>query len=394
MTVAYAPQDDTTFTAIRYYTQFDPYFYTVDNRPLQDVETNLKAIRSGGAEAARRAVLIDSLGMSTLYQTLFPKVTGVVRTMTGLNISIPVANSLTVSAGAVYEARAINDNVATTVVKQATLFAPQTLTFTPPVTAGNSLVYTIEAQFVDYSAANLTTSPNPYVDATNTFLPSSLLQGELRLQRVAGTAAATGTELPVATSAGWYPLYNVTYTNGVANPVISAHANSPLVKGLATTSLPVMAHTTSGATQSILQDSIVYSFADAVTSTVVVPVTLQSDTISPFKPLKLKMVFSPSITGGNYALQIRYKGQTAGDLITTARTTSGLEVVPVTVPADSVQSAVFATAIIPNTEFAGFVGGTWTIIKDRVSVVLDRLGAHASDTSTGVLRLFEVVVSQ
>ena len=117
MTVAYAPQDDTTFTAIRYYTQFDPYFYTVDNRPLQDVETNLKAIRSGGAEAARRAVLIDSLGMSTLYQTLFPKVTGVVRTMTGLNISIPVANSLTVSAGAVYEARAINDNVATTVVK-------------------------------------------------------------------------------------------------------------------------------------------------------------------------------------------------------------------------------------------------------------------------------------
>lgn len=49
-------------TTIRYYTQLDPYFYTVDNRPLQDLESRDNQLN---AELDRRTFCVDVTGAAS-----------------------------------------------------------------------------------------------------------------------------------------------------------------------------------------------------------------------------------------------------------------------------------------------------------------------------------------
>ena len=46
----------TTLLAVRFYTEFDPYFYTIDNRPLADLATRDDAIAD---ELDRRVTILD-----------------------------------------------------------------------------------------------------------------------------------------------------------------------------------------------------------------------------------------------------------------------------------------------------------------------------------------------
>lgn len=47
---------------VRYYTQLDPYFYTVDNRPLQDLASSDDQLN---AELDRRTLCVDITGSAT-----------------------------------------------------------------------------------------------------------------------------------------------------------------------------------------------------------------------------------------------------------------------------------------------------------------------------------------
>ena len=393
MTATFVPQDGTNFTAIRYYTQFDPYFYSVDNRPLQDIETNLSNMRTLGGDSSRRAVMINAIASAISYARVFPDVKNG-RVADGLKITSPSTNTLRIAQGSTYEYKATSDTITTNVVKQAIFFGTQDFTFTPPATAGQSLVYTIEGTYTEFTAATMPTSGVPYVDSSNTYLPSTLLNAELKLSlNSTGVPATTGTEQPPTTTAGTFPIYNVTFINGTALPVIKVHANGPTFRGLSLVP-DVEPHTTNGATSSILQDAVAFTFADAVTNSIVIPLTLDSSTVNPYKPITLKLTWSPSVTAGNFSMQLAYKASTSNDLITTARVSTSIEVVPVTAVGDAIQSNTLVTAIIPNTEFAGFSSGTWGLIKDRMTIVLSRLGADVNDTNTGTLRLFEVKVLQ
>jgi hypothetical protein len=312
----------------------------------------------------------------------------------GLAITLPVTNSLTIGQGATYEYKAISDSIATTVIKQALFLGPQTFTFTPPAVAGQSVIYTIEGTYTEFTNANMSTSTVPYLDANNSFLPSILLNAELRLSvNTNGVPATTGTQVAPATTAGTFPVYNVTFTNGVANPVISLHPNSPYFPSvnLAVTPIP---HTTNGATQSITNDTLAFSFADAATNSVVLPVSLDTNTINPYKPITLKLKFAPSAASGAFSVALSYAAYGAGDSITTARTTTTTEVISVTTSINTVQENTLATAVIPNTAFAGFTGGSWKLTKDRLTVVLSRLGSDTGDTNVGTMSLFEVQVTQ
>ena len=207
-TPGFVPQNSSSLTTVRYYTQYDPYHYAVDNRPLTDLASNITTISSGGGDSARRAVLLNQLASAAVFQDLYSNANNSM-VMSGLSVSYPGSNIITVNPGAVYQANATNASIAQTIVQQALLYAPVSFNLTSPSSAGNSIVYVIEAQFSDLSSANMPTSalPATFLDNTNTFLPCLLLNKELKLQLKAGTQAPTGTQVEPSIDPGWFGLY-------------------------------------------------------------------------------------------------------------------------------------------------------------------------------------------
>lgn len=378
-------QDDNTLTPIRFYTEFDPYYYTVDNRPLYDIEANIKAAREGGGDAARRAAIIGALNVAAVNAHLFTTPSNS-RGISGLGVVQLNANTARILPGALYDSRAISQSNTEVVVKQALLTKNVDLTINAPINAGTSIVYTVEAEFVELDGVTMSTSDLPYVDAGNTYLPSTLINGELKLTLAAGTAATTGTEQPPVSTAGKIPLYNITIAQGATTFTVSRHDNAPYQKGLANRTRPVGAGTVANGVEH-------FALPDGSTTALSLPFSLNQAEVNPYAPIKVQFTFYPTVTGGNAVIRLRYKGLAAGELITAATTTTGLQVVPVTALANGVQT-VTTTVTIPTKEFAGFVGGRWAINKEFLNIALERAGAEASDTATGELRVISVTLLQ
>lgn len=393
-TPAFVAQDSNSLAAIRYYTQFDPYHYAVDNRPLTDLASNITTISSGGGDSARRAVLLNQLAISSIYQELFTNASNSM-VISGLTVSYPGSNIITVNPGAVYQAQATNDAIAQTIVKQALLFAPVSFNLVAPSNAGTSIAYVIEAQFSDLSTTNMPSSglPASFLDNTNSFLPCLLLNKELKLQLKAGTQAPTGTQVEPAVDAGWFPLYTIVVTYGVTNPVVYANANAPAIKGLLHSTNPV-ALLTNSATQVAVAGIPAWNFADASTQGISVPVPLRSQNTNPYVPIKLRIAFSGDVAGNNFAIQLSYLAVGVGESTTAAVTTTAVETVAMNVSANAMQTYATATAIIPSTAFSAFVNNKWSVSKEKLFVTLNRLGSNAGDTNTGNLRIHDVVAFQ
>jgi len=392
----FIPQNDSNFTAIRLYTASDPYFYTVDNRPLQDIETNLKADRAGGSDSARRAALLGSLNLAAVVSDVYSVPTSIssaARSMAGLGILVPSTNTIRILPGAVYEARAVSATVTDIIMKQALITKNSDFTFTPPVTAGTSIVYTIEGTFVELTGTTMATTALPNLDAANVYLPSNLTHGELVLSTVSGTAATTGSEVPASTTSGKFPLYNVTYIQGTTNPVISLHANAPYIKGIHQNVTPV-ALTSGGATVGVTNEMPSVTFADAATSGVMLPIGGAATSLNPFKPIKVRLTFASTATSGNVVFRLRYKGFVVGDLTSASLTTGTNEVVAISGAANAIQTITTATAIVPNSQFSGLVGTTWSLNREKLNIVLERVGGDASDTNTGSIVLLNTYLIQ
>lgn len=393
-TPGFIAQDSNSLAQVRYYTQFDPYHYAVDNRPLTDLAQNITTISSGGGDSARRAVLLNQLAISSVYQELFTNANNSF-VMSGLSVSYPGSNIITVNPGAVYQAQATNNTVAQTIVKQALLFAPVSFNLVSPSNAGTSIAYVIEAQFSDISSANMPSSglPASFLDSTNTFLPCLLLNKELKLQLKAGTQAATGTQVEPSIDPGWFGLYTIVVTYGVTNPTVYAQASAPAIKGLNHSTSPSLL-TTASATQVNVAGIPSFSFADGSTQGIAVPVPLRSQNTNPYVPVKLRLAFSGDTAGGNYALQLSYLAVGVGASTTTGLTNTSVETVAMNVTANAMQTYATATAIIPATAFSGFVNNNWAINCEKLFLTLNRLGANVADTNTGNLRIHDVVVFQ
>lgn len=390
----FVAQNDSNFVPIRYYTSTDPYFYTVDNRPLQDIESNLKASRSGGADAARRAAFLNSMNIATVISDLYsvPSYSTAPRVMTGLAVTVPSTNTVTIGPGAVYESRQISTSITDTTVKMAIMTKASTFSLTAPVSAGTSIVYTIEGTFVELTGSNMSSSLLPNIDATNAYLPSTLTHGELQLSLNSGTAAATASAVAPATTNGKFPLYNVTLTQGVTNPIVTTHPNSPFQKGLNEIIDPV-ALASGSAGVGVVSEMYAVSFADAATSGVSLPFS-GSTRLNPFKPIKVKITFTSTVASGNVVFRLRYASFGPGDVLTNAVDPGTIEVVACPGTANSVSTVTFATVNVPNTSFAALSSGAWTVVKDRISMVLERLGAHASDTNTGTANILQITLIQ
>ncbi|MNK09966.1 hypothetical protein D3C87_279760 [compost metagenome] len=391
-TPGFIPQDTNSLTPVRYYTQFDPYHYATDNRPLTDLAANISTIGSGGGDSARRAVLITELALSSVFQELFSNSNNPL-VISGLTVNSANANSITINPGAVYQTQALNDSISTPTVKQALLLASQTFNIVSPSSTGTSIAYVIEAQFSDLTSANMPTSAIPFVDATNTFLPCLLLNKELKLQLKAGTQAPTGSQAEPAVDAGWFPLYTIVATFGATALQVYANANAPYIKGM-TRSVSPIALSTGSAVLTDVAGVPVFTFQKSGTQGVSLPISLKAGEINPYVPIKFKMTFSSDQTGGNFALRASYLTTGVGDSTSTAVTNTDIETVPLSVTANAISSFTTTVITIPVSAFSGFVSNKQSVNKEKLFLQLQRIPGNAADTNTGVFRLHDLVAFQ
>jgi hypothetical protein len=389
-TPAFVAQDSTTLATVRYYTQYDPYYYTVDNRPLQDLAANISTISAGGGDSARRAVLLTQLGLSEVFRSLFSG--GATGYVTGLSITTPGSNTVRVNPGAFYSLDAVNTTVSTQVLKQALLIGTNDFTVTAPLTAGQSSDYLIQIENSTLNLTNMATSALPFVDATNSFLPGLLLNGELKLSLKSGAAATTGTQVTPTADSGWTPLYVVTATNGAANPTVKFATGSPSYAKVSKT--PVILYPSSGAATITNINSVpVATFADSATSSIAVPVPVQTDGINPYAPLKITLVYSASVNSGNAQVQTSYLALASGGSTGSAPVALTAEVLAAPVTANTLGTYTM-TYTVPNTAFASFVAGAWTVSVQKLYLSIARLGAAGPDTLAGNLFIHDVILSQ
>lgn len=387
----FVPQDSSSLTAVRYYTQYDPYYYSVDNRPLQDLSANITTISSGGGDSARRGLLLNELAQSEVFRSLFSN-SGATGYITGLGVNNPSSNTIKITPGAWYFKDNINTSNTTQVVKQALLLATPQFTVAPPGTAGQSINYLVQIQSSTLNATTMLTSALPFVDATNTFLPGILLNGELLVTLKTGTAATTGTQSTPNADSGCIPLYVVTATYGSTVPTVVFAASCPAYNKISSTSAilyPV-------ATPAVAVDVggvPVPSFADAATTKIGVHVPVLTGTINPFAPVKVTVVYSGSVNSGNVQAQINYLPLASGGSTTGSPVSLTAEVLTAPATANTISSYTF-TGTIPNSAFAGFVNNSWTINVQRLYVGIQRNGAAGADTMAGTFYIHDVILSQ
>ena len=400
-TPGFVAQDADSLAAIRYYTPLDPYFYSVDNRPLTDLASNITTISEGGGDSARRAVLLTQCAMSSVFQELF-STTNANGFVSGLTVSYPVANTVQINPGALYQTTVLNASLSTPIIKQALLLAAQQFTIVQPTTSGQSISYLIEVQYQDLSSTNMATSPLPYLDPTNTFLPCLLLNGQLGMQLKAGTSGPSGSQVVPTPDAGWVGLYVVTATYGQSSPVISAYTSAPKFRGLRRPSVPVPL-ATGGATVTSFFGCPAWQFPKSGSTGVAMPISLsQSVTLfdagsypNPYVPIKMQLTFSSDVAGGNFALQVGYNaiasgGSTAGSLTTTA-----IDAAPMTVAANSMTQFQTVNCVVPATVFAGLnASNQWAVTDLKLFLTLNRISGNGADTSTGNFFLHDVILYQ
>lgn len=388
-TPAFVPQDSSSLTTVRYYTQFDPYYYTVDNRPLQDLAANITTISSGGGDSARRAVLLTQLGLSDVFRNLYTSSGSYV---SGLAVSVPGSGTIQIGSGSLYFSDAVNASVSTSVLKQALLLAPVVVSTPLPVTTGQSIDYLIQIQSSALTSANMGTSALPFLDATNSFLPSLLLNSELKVGVKAGTSAATGSQVTPTADAGWTPLYVVTTTYGATNPSVKQATSAPSRAGINHTA-PILYPSTGAATITNVNSVPVATFADGSTSSISVQVPTLSGSINPYAPIKVTLVASSSTNAGNSQVQLSYLALASGGSTGSAATSATAELVASPGTANTLTSYTMS-ATVPASAFAAFVGGNWVVTAQKLYLSISRNGSAGPDTNTGSLFIHDVIISQ
>jgi hypothetical protein len=206
------------FDTVRFYTELDPYYYTIDNRPLQDLDANTQNLAIS-SDAARRAVLIEALSASSVFAGLF----GAAKSIVGLRASATTATTITLTPGALLVPGAISAGDARQVLRVGASPLPTVLNTPAPVTLGREFTYIVQAKISDFSGS----LSYPNYDSGNAYLPSTLQDGYLTASVVVGAEANTGASVAPTVTPGYDALYTVVSVAGAAFPVITLNAASP-----------------------------------------------------------------------------------------------------------------------------------------------------------------------
>jgi len=394
-TPAFVPQSSSTLTPVRYLTALDPYHYTVDNRPLSDLATNLAELGTQGIDAGRRAGLISALAANLALENLFHmedanQFHGLVPSFSG--------GVLTIGRGAMATVTAPYVGSTSLAMRQGILITPVALNVSAAATAGQSIDYLVQCKINDLTTG--VASPNPYFDTTSTYIPSSTTVGDLQISLKTGAPATTGSQTTPSPDGGFVSLYKVTFTNGAASPVVetTSSGTSPVRR---LSYLVTYADNASGsaASSAALNGMNVPRFLNGATSSISFAVPVKSLDLCPTAPLRLRLTLSSTASGGNARLQLDSLALGTGSAVAVAPTTvtevfalGGTANTALTVTS----SASFAAASlkVPPSAFAGFMGGMWKINKDVIVFQLSRLGGDVLDTSLGDLDLLNLEIIQ
>lgn len=364
-------------TPIRYYTQYDPYFYTVDNRPLQDIAANLTFLGAVGGDSARRASLVTQLNLSSAFAGLFDA-KGATGFVDGMDVSLS-GTTLQIGAGSIYLTDALNTEISTSVVKQALNLKPVSFTLTAPtVGLGDAKDYLVQVKMKVLDQAGMATSTMPFLDQDNTLLPGLLLNGEAVVSIKEGVTANLGSQVTPTADSGYTPLYIVTYTTNASNYRVRLHPNAPKARGGANATQLFSGNTLTG----------------TGTTSLNVPLSLVGQKFNPLLPIKLRVLYSVSVPNNNAALQVKYLALSSGSATGAALTTAGQETVAMPASANVLAEFATSTAVIPTHAFAGFVSNTWQVNKSMLRVTLNRLGDDAADTTNGDITVYEIQAFQ
>lgn len=384
-TPAFVPQPSTPPTTIRYHGPLDPYHYTVDNRPLSDIEANLITYGTGGIDSARRAGLITQYARNrTLQDELGITSAGYFEGLTPLFSG----GQLGIAPGSLYIQDSVFTGSSIATIKQAILPAQVNTAISAPGTAGMSVDYLVQVQFV-YLAGSASTIP--YYDHTNTYLPSSTLVGQLNVNVKFGAAAATGTQVTPTADAGWLPLYAVTWTNGDAAPVVRLATGAPTTKKLKKNVEYFSSSDASPGSIAVgITGPVFPRFYDGQTRTMGTMLSCGEPTLSPYLPIRLRIVFRSNAAGNTVQFTLGYLSVRLNEAA--SGTTSINESVSAHSTANAVTAVTTTVAIIDPAQFAGFVSGIWSVNVEALLLSLSRAGA--SDSNTGDVDIIKVELVQ
>ena len=382
-TPSFIPQTAATLTDIRYYTPFDTYYYTTDNRPLEDIAANITEVSEGGGDSARRAVLLTQLALSEVMRSFVSdEMASTYGYFTGLTVSKPASSQITIAPGGLYQSQAINAGIATQIVKQGLKLSASTFSVPSPVAAGQSVNYLVQARIKD-STVNM-----PFFDSANSYLPCLLLNGELELGLLAGSAAASGSQTTPAPSSGWTALYSVTSTYGSTSPVLTMATNSPVTKRLK----PSHGFAYPVASAATATDFSTASFPDSSSTSIIVPVPVGN--LNPLFPVKVKIVYSAPGSAANVDISVNFYSFRADDSNTLSPTTliPGLTL-PVPGVANAVQSYEFLVPA-PTSTFSGYSGTGYAVTALKSFFSISRNGAAGADSLAAAFYIHDVIVFQ
>lgn len=387
----FVAQDSSSLAEVRYYTQFDPYYYSVDNRPLQDLASNINTIAGGGGDSARRAALIAQLNLSDLFREKI--IVSGKSFASGLAVKLPDPTTLSIGAGALYFADTINSATTTQIIKQAISLAPVEFIVTPPPSTGESIDYLIQAEATTLTSPNMVGSNLPYLDSTNSFLPGLLLNAELKLSMKTGSAGVSGTQSTPEADVNHIPLYIVTYANGDTAPMIRS-ANEVSFPTSTVSATPKLTNTEAASYTSIAGQEInTLTFLSSATNSAYVEIPLNS-ALNLFENISVTLKFSTSAVGEVY-LDFGYLTNKVGSSGGASFISYGTEAISGS-PVDQEILEVEQTLTIPCSSLTQFSPVTKKLefVSDTLLIKITRLALATQDTCTGDFYLFGVNVGQ
>lgn len=368
----------------------DPYHYTVDNRPLTDIEANLVNYGTQGIDSARRAQLIHEIGLYRFLQdNLKIDASGY---FLGLGATYS-GGTLGINPGSLFIQDAVYTGSTINTIKQAVLSSQSTFAISAPGGAGTSVNYLVQVRF-NYLTASVA-APVPYFDQTNTFLPSSVLVGSLSVGIKTGAAAATGTQATPTADAGYLPLYVVTFTNGEAAPTITMATGAPTTKKLRKT---IEYFTTlDQGTASPLSGSIGISgtsfpyFNNNTTHTIAGSISATENDICPYLPIRFRVTYASNSNVGTIDMAYAYLCVRPNEGFI-GFTTTNVESAPSHGTIFAFSSHLTTAASIPTSAFAGFTGGTFGVNSESILFSITRQGT--ADAHTGDVHVIKVELIQ
>lgn len=209
-----------SFEEVRLYTEFDPYHYITDNRPLQDLGVNSEK-SADAADAGRSGVLISSLMSAAMDIGVLGSGTAVV----GMAVSSPSVGVTAVAPGVLLSELPLNQGDSNEVLKRAVLPFGISLNTPHPATLGKEVTHLIQIRHRDFDD----TTTFPYYLPDNVFSSSTMLNGWLEVAVLTGAEADTGLSVPPNATSGWTPLYTVLTVAGETSSTIQVSGLAPRI---------------------------------------------------------------------------------------------------------------------------------------------------------------------